>query len=292
MNAETDIEMTKVDEVLAIVHKPYLGRARAYPFLKWAGGKRALVPEIAKRLPDSFNDYYEPFLGGGAVFFSLDSRINRKAVLSDLNTELILTYKMLQKDPQAVIEKLKHHQLSHCKDYYNKVRDEGHFEQDAVCLAARLVYLNRTCYNGLYRVNKKGKFNVPMGSYKNPRICDTDNLLSVSEVLQSTNLLAKSFEQIQPSNGDVVYCDPPYDETFTAYTDKGFDTDAQTLLRKTCDGWRQAGAHVIVSNSDTEFIHKAWRGYKIDKVSANRNINSNANGRSKVTELLIVGTAL
>ena len=199
-----------------------LPRDRALPFLKWAGGKRALVPHISRLLPPTFNDYWEPFLGGGAVFFSLENRI-RHAHLSDLNLDLIITCRMIQKNPEPIIALLERHSESHSRSHYHAVREE-HGEPDPVVLAARFVYLNKTCYNGLYRVNKSGKFNVPMGSYETPLICDAENLRAAARVLQKATLRARSFEdsRIAPQRGDVVYCDPPYDGTFTAYTDGGF----------------------------------------------------------------------
>ena len=150
------------------------------------------------------------------------------------------------------------------------------------------IYLNKTCFNGLYRVNKSGKFNVPMGMYKNPNICDTDNLLAVSEVLKKAEMSAQSFERIQPTIGDLVYCDPPYDKTFTQYTNDGFTRYDQMELRKACDGWREVGAHVIISSSDTEFIRETWHGYHFVEVEGTRNISCKGSGRGKVTELLIV----
>ena len=266
----------------------HLSQTRAYPFLKWAGGKRAVIHEIARVLPDTFNTYYEPFLGGGAVFFGLDGCI-REAYLSDLNAELMLTYRMLQKSPAALIEQLKEHRKKHSAKYYSRVREKGHVEQDPIKVAARFIYLNKTCYNGLYRVNRAGKFNVPMGSYKNPKIYDEDNLYAVSEVLQKATLRFHSFTKIQPGAGDLVYCDPPYDETFTAYTNGRFVSSDQIALKNACDGWRAKGAHVIVSSSDTELIRKTWQGYRITEITAPRNISCKGDGRNRVTELLIIG---
>ena len=288
MNGQTKRDVSRVDPILDNIR--YLGRA--YPFIKWAGGKRALVPYILQVLPETFNTYYEPFLGGGAVFFGLDSLI-QNAVLSDLNAELMLTYRMIQKSPDAVIEVLEERQRKHSKAHYISTRQEGgkekrHFEQDSVKLAARFIYLNKSCYNGLYRVNKSNRFNVPMGNYKNPAICDRENLLTVSKVLRKAALRVQSFERINPSAGDLVYCDPPYDETFTQYTDKGFTSSDQESLREACDVWVRAGAYVIVSSSDTEFIRKIWNGYRIVEIKAARNISCKGNERAKVSELLII----
>ena len=274
MSANTEIEQ--------------INQTRAYPFLKWAGGKRAVIPEIVRVLPASFNTYFEPFLGGGAVFFGLDNSI-KDAYLSDLNAELMLTYRILQKFPDALIEQLKEHQKKHSTRYYSRVRDKGHAEKDPIKVAARFIYLNKTCYNGLYRVNRAGKFNVPMGSYKNPKICDEDNLYAVSEVLQKATLRFHSFTKIQPGPRDLVYCDPPYDETFTAYTNGRFVSSDQIALKNACDVWRAKGAYVIVSSSDTELIRKTWQGYKITEISAPRNISCKGDGRNKVTELIIIG---
>lgn len=281
-----------LNQVLAKSDVRYLERARAYPFLKWAGGKRTLVPEIVKLLPDQFGTYWEPFLGGGAVFFALDSRI-RKAHLSDVNLELMLTYRMIQKEPDKVIEALNAHTKAHGKRHYKKVRDKQHDEQDPVLLAARFIYLNKTCYNGLYRVNKAGRFNVPMGRYKNPTICDEENLRRVSEVLQDVTLKAVPFGQIEPKSGDLVYCDPPYDGTFSDYTGAGFTDDDQKALRDACARWQSAGAHVIVSNSDTQLTRSLFDGdgWTLHRVSAQRNINCKGNGRGRETELLMLAEA-
>ena len=283
MNGQTKRDVSRVDPIPDNIR--YLGRA--YPFVKWAGGKRALVPYILQVLPEKFNTYYEPFLGGGAVFFGLDSLI-QNAVLSDLNAELMLTYRMIQTSPDAVIEVLEEHQRKHSKAHYISTRKEGHCEQDSVKLAARFIYLNKSCYNGLYRVNKSNQFNVPMGAYKNPVICDRKNLLAVSKVLQKAILQVQSFDQITPSAGDLVYCDPPYDETFTQYTDKGFTSSDQRSLRKACDVWVKSGAYVIVSSSDTKFIRKIWKRYRLIEIKAARNISCKGNERTKVSELLII----
>ena len=275
-----------LDAVLGHTDVQYLDRARAHPFLKWAGGKRALVPEIVKHLPDQFGTYWEPFVGGGAVFFSLDSRITQ-ARLSDANMELMLTYRMLQKDPDGVISALQDHAGKHGKRHYKKVRDKQHDEQDPVLLAARFIYLNKTCFNGLYRVNKSGRFNVPMGQYKNPTICDTDNLRNASEVLQGVSLKGGPFGEINPQSGDLIYCDPPYDGTFTSYTDCGFTDDNQKELRDACAGWRDAGAHVIISNSNTTLIRSLFSDWTLNEVRAGRNISCKGKDRGKETELLI-----
>lgn len=259
----------------------------ANPFLKWAGGKRALVPQIVEAVPKDFEDYHEPFLGGGAVFFALAQRTSR-AHLSDSNLELMLTYKALQIDVDSVIEELKRHQTKHCKDYYYRIRKQ-HEQKELHNLAARFIYLNKTCYNGLYRVNRDGKFNAPVGSYKNPTICDEKNLRLVSTVLSKAIIRCMSFEQTVVKRGDLVYCDPPYDNTFSGYTDIGFDAESHRDLRNKCIEWIQEGAYVIVSNSSTPLVRDLYSKFRIVEVVAPRNINCKGSERGKETELLIFG---
>jgi DNA adenine methylase len=260
----------------------------ATPFVKWAGGKRSLVPDIAKLMPPTFDYYWEPFVGGGAVFFALGSSA-AETHLSDLNLDLMITYKVVQQDPESLIEHLEQHAERHSRDHYYSVRDE-HYQSDPVRLAARFIYLNKTSYNGLYRVNKAGRYNVPMGSYEDPGICDAENLRAASSALQEATVRAGSFlaPHVNPRAGDVVYCDPPYDGTFTGYTGAGFGNAEQTALRDRARVWANAGAHVVLSNSDTPFIRALYQSWTLVEVQAPRNINSNGAGRSKVNELLIV----
>lgn len=276
------------DRALRRATARYLSRARAQPFVKWAGGKRALVPEILKLLPSTFGNYWEPFVGGGAVFFALADRI-RRAHLSDLNLDLILTYVAVRDHTNAVIKALEEHANKHNRRHYLRVRDKMHDVQELPDLAARFIYLNKTCYNGLYRVNKSGKFNVPVGSYKNPTICDEENLWTASKVLSKADVKCWQFDQIKPAEGDLVYCDPPYDGTFVGYTGNGFDAGDQKRLRDACMQWRAVGAHVIISNNNTERIRSLYQNFTLHKVSAPRHINSNGNGRGPTPELLIVG---
>ena len=159
-----------VADVLDYAPPPYLRQARAYPFLKWAGGKRAIVSDIARRLPPTFGTYWEPFVGGGAVFFALDRRL-QAAQLSDVNVELVRTYQVIRDQPERLIAALQEHAAHHSQEHYLATRELSDHPR-AVEIAARMIYLNKTCFNGLYRVNRRGEFNVPMGSYKNPNICD------------------------------------------------------------------------------------------------------------------------
>lgn len=280
--------MTGLDTVLQHAEQPCIERARAYPFLKWAGGKRALVPEIARLAPASFEEYWEPFVGGGAVFFALDSRI-RKARLSDVNAELILTYHMVKRETDALVRRLKVHSAKHALDqYYYRVRAQ-HSHKEEVEVAARFIYLNKTCFNGLYRVNSAGLFNVPMGRYKNPTICDEANLRAASSVLRKARFRFGDFAKIAPAAGDFIYCDPPYDGAFAAYDAGGFGEDDQRRLRDTVEKWRATGAMVMISNSDTPLIRNLYKAkqFKLHKVKAPRNINCKSNGRAPAAELII-----
>ena len=265
-----------------------LGRAQARPFLKWAGGKRTLIPEIERHLPpESINVYWEPFLGGGAVFFAFGSRIS-SAQISDINPELALTYQVVRNNPEELISQLNGHARQHSKRYYLRVRKVTG-TPSSIEVAARFIYLNKTCFNGLYRVNKKGQFNVPMGSYKNPTICDEDNLRLASNALRKATIRLGDFSKITPGFGDFVYADPPYDGTFSGYDSSGFDESDHQRLRDAALRWHRSGASVMISNADTPFIQELYgqEPFHIDSVSAPRNINSNGKGRGAVPELLI-----
>ncbi len=283
-------------KVVQHTEAPYIGPAAAMPFIKWAGGKRSLIPEIAKHFPAEVGNYFEPFLGGGAVFFTFAERIHR-AVLSDTNEDLAITYQMVKTDLDALIERLGEHEKAHRrrdgkkyadgKTYYYRVRDET--PSDPVDVAARFIYLNKTCFNGLYRENRSGHFNVPEGKYKNPDICNADRLRRASKALSRAQIALGDFAQTQPGFGDLVYCDPPYDGCFVGYQAKGFDGDAQTRLRDVANSWRKAGSTVLLSNADTPTIRKLYADYELHEVSAPRNINAKVEGRGKAGELIIVG---
>jgi DNA adenine methylase len=252
--------VVQFDDVLRRTQRPYLDRAPATPFVKWAGGKRVLIPDIARHFPEQVETYWEPFVGGGAVFFTMADRVGR-AVLSDLNEELVLAYKIVQDDVESLVEALRAHERQHHDDdgYFLRVRAQE--PENALDIAARFIYLNKTCFNGLYRVNKKGKFNVPKGRYKNPDICSPDKLRAASAVLAKATIRLGDFEQVcQPAEGDFVYCDPPYDGCFDGYQAGGFDADEQERLRNAVRKWTDAGADVLLSNSDTALIRKLYRG--------------------------------
>ena len=276
------------NKVLQHTERPYLDRARARPFVKWAGGKRTLIPDIARLLPpEDIETYYEPFVGGGAVFFALDSRIT-KAELSDVNAELALTYQVVRNNPEPLIDLLRQYAKKHTKPHYLRIRKTMDIAT-SVELAARFIYLNKTCFNGLFRVNKSGHFNVPMGSYKNPLICDAENIRAVSEVLKKATVKISDFGKIYPSAGDFIYADPPYDKAFNGYNSNGFDRDDQTRLRDAAIRWHMSGAKVMLSNADTELIQSIYgrEPFRLHSVSAPKSINCKPNGRGAVGELLI-----
>ncbi len=265
------------------------------PFLKWAGGKAQLIPEILKRIPEEFSAYHEPFLGGGAVFFALFRQgilDNKPVYLSDNNPELINAFRVVRDEAEQLLKKLaKLRNKNNSHDYY-RIRDQR--PRSPVNRAARLIYLNRTCYNGLYRVNSRGRFNVPFGRYKNPRIYDPENILAVSRALQEVNIHLEDFEKVleRASAGDFVYFDPPYypvSETanFSSYTSSGFSQKDHERLAEVFEALVEKGVFVMESNSDTEFTRQTYRRWHLHRVLAKRAINSNPSGRGAIAELII-----
>lgn len=270
------------------------------PFLKWAGGKSQLISQYIPYFPQKFTTYYEPFLGGGAVFFYLseiaknDVYANKfQAVLTDVNLELVNVYCCVRDCVEELIELLAQHQTRHSKDYYYQVRSR--FSGTPVEMAARLIYLNKTCFNGLYRENSKGEFNVPMGRYKNPTVCNAELLRVVSASLQSVKIEVKPFEAIltcAKSADDFVYFDPPYHplsntSNFTAYSRYIFNEKDQIRLRDTFAELAKRGVKVMLSNSDCPLIRELYQDFKIHEVLASRAINSKAEKRGKINELLV-----
>lgn len=297
---------------------------KAKPFLKWAGGKSQLLNQIETYLPSHLRQgavlkYAEPFIGGGAVFFFIAEHFPiREFFISDMNQDLILAYKTIQADVEALIELLyniqhEYFQMSpeQQKAYFYNVRTTFNknrvntgssvLDYDPILRAAHLIFLNRTCFNGLYRVNSKGEFNVPFGSYNNPQICDEDNLRNVSKILEKTKIyygdytVCKSFVDHQT----FVYFDPPYrpiskTASFNSYSKERFDDDEQMRLANFCRQINDVGAKLMVSNSDPhnenphdDFFQETYAGFTIRKVNAKRAINSNGSKRGEITELLI-----
>jgi DNA adenine methylase len=272
------------------------------PFVKWAGGKGQLLKALEHHFPHDFRTYYEPFLGGGAVFFHLVEKRHRfSAVLSDINEELITAYRVVKEQVEELVQELSNHKVRYDtapKEYYYHVRDTLEVTTD-VQKAARLIFLNKTCYNGLYRVNKEGKFNVPFGRYKNPKICDKSNLCTVSKVLNwsEARLLATDFQEATRDAGehDFIYFDPPYQPVsdtakFTSYTHSGFPEEEQQRL---CQWFRQLdkrGCQIVLSNSNTAVIENLYEGYTMQEVEAMRAISCKGSKRTGHTELIITNT--
>ena len=274
-----------------ITRRRSLINTTAKPFVKWIGGKRSLLQEILPRIPPTFTTYYEPFVGGGAVYFSLAPTL-KAAVLVDTNQELMDAYQAIKTNPSALMRHLKIHAEKHDKQHYYSVRNkEG---KNQLTRAARFLYLNKTCYNGLYRVNSAGKFNAPMGSYIAPNIVQEDNIWACHTVLQNAECRHGDFEDVEPKKNDFVYFDPPYhplNETskFTQYHSDSFNEDDQLRLRDFIQNLHDDGVKIMLSNSDTPFIWDIYSAsyFKKHIVHAPRFVNCKADQRGKITELLI-----
>jgi DNA adenine methylase len=274
---------------------------RVKPFLKWAGGKRQLLPAIGKYIPEDINDYtyYEPFIGAGAVLFDVQPQ---KAVINDFNTQLILTYTVIKENLEDLVILLKKHDAMNNEKYYYEIRNLDRDSEKFNNLtnaekAARLIFLNKTCFNGLYRVNSRGFFNVPYGRYKNPAICEEPVLRHIGNYLNTNEvkILNIDFEQAvsDVDNNSFIYFDPPYHSPnkagFTGYQADGFGEKEQERLRNVMIKMTRRGAKCLLSNSDTEYIRELYdyEPFEIIPVQAKRAINSNSAGRGNVNELLI-----
>jgi DNA adenine methylase len=266
----------------------------ASPFVKWAGGKGQLLRELRARVPGSFGAYHEPFLGGGALFFALvnDGRI-AEAHLSDVNEELVETYEAVRSEVEAVIAALGEHRND--AGHYYRVRELEPSTLSRAARAARVIFMNKTGFNGLYRVNSKGKFNVPFGRYANPTICNAAGLRAASRALARATLRCEGFEGVarRAEPGDLVYFDPPYQplsasSSFTAYSRGGFGDDDQRRLAELFTVLARRGVHVILSNSDTEQLRSLYGKHRVETVQAARAINSRADRRGKINEIIVV----
>ena len=268
-------------------------RTKPKPFLKWAGGKSQLLPEIAKRMPLNYDRYLEPFLGGGAVFFSL---LPIQACLIDINDELINTYRVVRDNLDALISDLKRHIYD--KDYYYNLRNADRKSEYSnwgdVQKASRFIYLNKSCYNGLYRVNSRHQFNTPFGRYTNPTILDEENLRACSLALQSVELIAGNFSLIESkvTSQDYVYFDPPYvplskSANFTGYSRNGFDESMQRLLCDLCHQLTTQGVRFMLSNSSAPIVLELYKSFNIEFVHASRSINSQSNKRGQILEVIV-----
>jgi len=269
------------------------------PFIKWAGGKTKLLPPLEPYLPDSLTSgYYEPFLGGGAVFFHMVAtgrlRNCQRIVLGDSNEDLVYAYVTVRDRPGDLLETLSLYGEQHGKEFYYEMRSKEPADLNRLHRAARFIYLNRTCFNGLYRVNKAGKFNAPMGSYEKPNITNADAIRSASAALQGVVVLQCDFERPMGDmgKGDFAYIDPPYmpaspTANFTSYTPGGFKRADHERLEAVAWLAADAGASWVISNSDTPDVREIWKNYRIETVQMPRRISAKGDGRGSVNEVLI-----
>lgn len=266
------------------------------PIVKWAGGKRQLLDDITPLLPSDITSYCEPFLGGGAVLFSIQPR---KAIVNDLNADLITVYEVVRDDVDALISSLRTHKNT--PGYFYTIRNvdrdkEAYRKMSKVEIASRLIYLNKTCYNGLYRVNQAGEFNTPYGRYKNPNIVNEPVLRAVHDYFKNNDIsfFHEDFSVIldKAEKGTFVYLDPPYDPvsetaSFTGYHKGGFDRREQIRLKECCDRLTERGIQFMLSNSATGFIKDLYNGYTITTVKAKRAVNNDASKRGEIDEVII-----
>ncbi len=267
------------------------------PLLKWVGGKRQLLADIIPLINKKCSTYVEPFVGGGAVFFELQPK---KAIINDYNEELINVYKVVREFPEELIALLEEHNIGNNEEYFYKLRaldrNSGYSEMSDIQKAARIIYLNKTCYNGLYRVNSAGQFNSPYGRYKNPNIINATTIRAMSKYLQNPQIkiMQGDYREVLKGirKGSFVYLDPPYmpissSSSFTGYTENGFSYEQQVTLKKECDKLKEKGISFLQSNSDCPEIRELYKEYDIKTVQAKRSINSNATRRGEISEVLI-----
>jgi DNA adenine methylase len=294
---------TEIDSQLALelpTDSPVVEGSFVRPFLKWAGGKTQLLPQLARFYPrkGTVNRYLEPFLGSGAVYFHFKAMVQpKRAVLWDNNRELIDTFQAVQSSVDQVIKILRKHQKQHSKDFFLGMREK--MPTSLPSKAARLIYLNKTCFNGLYRVNSRGVFNVPLGRYTNPGIFNEDWLRRASADLANASIEARDFRllELHAKKGDFVYFDPPYHPRsstsyFTAYTRESFGESDQRELAKVYRALDKKGCLLMLSNSDTPLIRELYKDFVIREVSARRNINSKAERRGPICELVVLNQKL
>ena len=271
---------------------------KAKPFVKWAGGKRQIIDKLTKLVPEKYDTYYEPFVGGGALLFELSPK---KAVINDYNKELMNVYKTISDDNgyEEVIKILNKYEIKHSEEFYYKIRDIDRDESKFKKLsnperAARTIYLNKACFNGLYRVNSKNEFNVPFNKKVKVNTYDSQNLGIIHSYLNFNDItmLNKDFEESvkDAKEEDFIYFDPPYDsdtDTFTSYTDEGFGKEEQKRLAKVYKELSDRGCYVMLSNHNTKLINDLYKNFNIHVIEAKRNINANGKKRGKVEEVII-----
>ena len=310
------ILLGKWTDIIIFAYMRRLDKKSAKPFVKWVGGKAQLLDDIKNTLPRNFSQrgemvYVEPFVGGGAVMFWILQEFPNitRAVINDINEELICTYRVIKSEVEKLILELRRIQTEYLalddvsrKEYYLSQRERYNGKNNSdVETAALFIFLNRTCFNGLYRVNSKGKFNVPHGRYKNPKICDEETLRTDSAILQRVEILCGDFEQTVRYAGDNVlfYFDPPYrplteTSAFTSYAKEGFNDAEQTRLRNFCEQIATRKSLFVASNSDPQnvdngddFFDQLYKRFSIKRVSAVRMINSKGSGRGTISEIMI-----
>jgi len=275
-----------------------IASSEPHPFLKWVGGKSQLLTQIDAFLPKKVSNYIEPFVGGGAVFFHLRHRFpEMQTVLRDINPELINCYKCVRDRLDELTALLDEHLENfnlRRSEYYYEVRDQ-HDLTDPIARSARMIFLNKTCFNGLWRVNASGRFNVPVGSYKTVNLYQPENMAAVSEALKGADIEEQDFAHTlaQVGKGDFVYIDPPYHPltataSFTSYTKDSFGAEQQQQLADCFAEASKRGAHLMLSNSDTEFTRKLYKSFNVQTVQAKRFINSQASGRGAINEILVL----
>lgn len=270
------------------------------PVLKWVGGKRQLLKEILPLIPKDISTYYEPFVGGGAILFALQPK---KAIINDYNAELINVYKIIMTNPDKLIEILETHEQNNNSEYFYNIREldrtSDYKKLSEVERAARIIYLNKTCFNGLYRVNQAGQFNSPYGKYKNPNIVNSTTVKALHDYFNKNNIFITSsdykdiLKKIRANKKTFVYLDPPYyplssSSSFTGYTDNGFDKEQQIELKNECDKLTKKGIKFLLSNSSCDFINELYKDdYNIKVIKAKRVLNSDGNKRGEIDEVLI-----
>lgn len=263
--------------------------------VKWAGGKKQLLPQFEKFLPEKIERYLEPFVGGGAVAFHIIKRFGPKFVLlSDINEELINAYNVIKNNVSELATTLELFTKKHSKEFYYEIRAVDPKTLSEVDMAARFIYLNKTCFNGLYRVNSQGRFNVPIGSYKNPQILDRSSLLEINDLLKNATIKVMSFEGVLDfaKSGDFIYLDPPYyplkeGKSFTKYSKEDFSKEDQERLAGVVNKLDLLGCKIMLSNSDTPFIRNLYKDYHQYIVRARRMINCDAERRGEINEVVI-----
>lgn len=268
----------------------------AKPVVKWAGGKRQILSYLISVAPDKFGTYYEPFVGGGALLIELyNSGFLEKAIISDINEDLVDMYRIVKERPEELLHELSLLKFKNNREDYYKARDKyNSIKESNPEKTALFIYLNRHGYNGLYRVNSRGEFNVPFGRYSNPSLPGREEIYSLSKVLKVTEVLNEDFEESVKSAGkrDFVYFDPPYmpvssSSYFTDYNSAGFSKENQIRLYETFKSLSKRGVFVMESNSDSDFIEELYNGFNIVRIKARRNINSVASKRGPIDELII-----